>query len=635
MVNFTKFISCLLLFFVVNSGFGQEQNYSKINIQGQLLTSDASSADFEFLIKSTTGDTVWRETHLGIALTEFGVFTLELGAGDLIQSTVTDFHQINWLIVGQVELYTVNGGRTLQGAFSTNAVPYAAHSLHVLKIPALQELIDVSGETVELNETIKFDGTAFIFGIDETGDTANYVWNADSVIFADTAFFAFNNDFADTAIFAYFSDSALVALTMDSVLTTDHSIYADSTTNVLYSTGNWSKFGDLDLSEDAFLGSTSSVSFSLRTNNRVRLVFDDDYSVNNNVLGTGFRFSTTRGALFTPNALLGISSVSDAYLYFDGGSYSFHSGTSVDPFDTLKGMYSFAFGENVGTNGMYSTVFGKNTFGDTAYFDPVTPYAAISSFGMGRNCRVAHMSVAIGDSAIANYYRNVAVGKNVTSTAFSAGMAMGNNVYVTGATAWAAGHNLTATGHFSTALGTNASTNGRSGSFVYGDLSTTDTVKNTANHQFMVRAAGGYIFYSSVDLSMGVELLPGAGSWSMISDRNKKMNLVLLNPLDYQRQFQKLDVLGWNYIGVNDFHIGPMAQDFYQIFGVGEAPIYINMIDSDGVTFLGIKKLTEQLEQLPNSQEMESLKKELEQEKKELLDIERRIEELYEELDTN
>jgi uncharacterized spore protein YtfJ len=78
-----------------------------------------------------------------------------------------------------------------------------------------------------------------------------------------------------------------------------------------------------------------------------------------------------------------------------------------------------------------------------------------------------------------------------------------------------------------------------------------------------------------------------------------------------------------------------MAQDFYDIFGVGEAPIYINMIDSDGVTFLGIKKLTEQLEKLSNPQEIESLKEDLEQEKKELLDIERRIEELYEELDTN
>jgi hypothetical protein len=635
MINFAKFISCLLFLVATTIGFGQVENYSKINIQGQLLTVDASAADFEFLIKSITGDTIWREEHNAVGLSELGVFTLELGAGELIESTVPEFHQINWLIVGQVELYTINGVRVLQGAFATNSVPYAAHSLHVLKVPALQELIDVSGETVELNQTIKFDGIEFIFGNDETGDTANYVWNADSVIFADTAFFAFNNQFADTAIFAYFSDSALVALTMDSVLTTSNSIYADSTTNVLYSKGNWSKFGDDDLVDDPFLGSISPVSFSFRTNNRVRLVFGDDYSVNNNVLGSGFRFSTTRGALFVPNATYGIDSISDAYLYFDGGSYSFHGGSNVGPIDTLKGMYSFAFGENVGTNGIYSTVFGKNTFGDTAYYDPVTPYASISSFALGRDCRVAHMSVAIGDSAIANYYRNVAIGKKVISTSFSSGLGIGNNIYITGATAWAVGHNLTATGHFSTAMGTNASTNGRAGSFVYGDASTIDTVKNTANHQFMVRAAGGYIFYSSVDLTMGVELLPGAGSWSMISDRNKKTNLVLLNPIDYQPQFKQLEVLGWNYIGVKDFHIGPMAQDFYQTFGVGEAPIYINMIDSDGVTFLGIKKLNEQLNQLTPPEEIETLKEGLEQEKKELLDLERRIKELYEELDTN
>jgi uncharacterized spore protein YtfJ len=109
----------------------------------------------------------------------------------------------------------------------------------------------------------------------------------------------------------------------------------------------------------------------------------------------------------------------------------------------------------------------------------------------------------------------------------------------------------------------------------------------------------------------------------------------LLNPFDFQSQFKQLDVLGWNYIGVNEFHIGPMAQDFYGIFGVGEAPIYINMIDSDGVTFLGIKKLSEQLDQLSNPEEIESIKEDIDQEKKELLDIERRIKELYEELDTN
>ena len=58
-------------------------------------------------------------------------------------------------------------------------------------------------------------------------------------------------------------------------------------------------------------------------------------------------------------------------------------GSNVGPIDTLKGMYSFAFGENVGTNGTYSTVFGKNTFGDSAYYDPITPYESISSLRLG------------------------------------------------------------------------------------------------------------------------------------------------------------------------------------------------------------------------------------------------------------
>src|SRR5690606_3608798 len=123
---------------------------------------------------------------------------------------------------------------------------------------------------------------------------------------------------------------------------------------------------------------------------------------------------------------------------------------------------------------------------------------------------VAHMSVAIGDSAIADYYRNVAVGHKVVATSQSAGLAMGSNVYTSGATSWAVGHNLTATGNFATVMGTNASTGTRKGGFIFGDLSTTDTVISSSDNQFIVRADGGVIFYSSGDLSMGVELLPGA-----------------------------------------------------------------------------------------------------------------------------
>ncbi|MBT5404267.1 MAG: hypothetical protein HOL28_12535, partial [Crocinitomicaceae bacterium] len=50
------------------------------------------------------------------------------------------------------------------------------------------------------------------------------------------------------------------------------------------------------------------------------------------------------------------------------------------------------------------------------------------------------------------------------------------------------------------------------GSFLYADASSTSaTFYSTAENQFMVRAAGGTIFYSATDLSTGVTLPAGGG----------------------------------------------------------------------------------------------------------------------------
>ncbi len=48
------------------------------------------------------------------------------------------------------------------------------------------------------------------------------------------------------------------------------------------------------------------------------------------------------------------------------------------------------------------------------------------------------------------------------------------------------GDNTTASGNFTTAMGRNASTNGLSGSFVYGDATTSGIVNATAANSFTV-----------------------------------------------------------------------------------------------------------------------------------------------------
>ena len=150
---------------------------------------------------------------------------------------------------------------------------------------------------------------------------------------------------------------------------------------------------------------------------------------------------------------------------------------------------------------------------------------------------------------------------------------------------------MTASGFYSTALGNYASTDGFGGSFVFGDNSSTTIVKNYLNYQFLVRASGGVIFYTSSNLSSGVELAPNGSGWNMLSDRNLKQDFEILSTRKMMNRIQKIEVSKWNYINVSTPHIGPMAQDFYRYFGVGEYKHYINMIDMDGIVLFGISAI--------------------------------------------
>jgi hypothetical protein len=64
------------------------------------------------------------------------------------------------------------------------------------------------------------------------------------------------------------------------------------------------------------------------------------------------------------------------------------------------------------------------------------------------------------------------------------------------------------------------------GAFVWGD-STDDDVESGAANEFTARASGGVRFFSSADLSTGVTLAAGDGSWANVCDRNAKRGFLL------------------------------------------------------------------------------------------------------------
>jgi hypothetical protein len=163
----------------------------------------------------------------------------------------------------------------------------------------------------------------------------------------------------------------------------------------------------------------------------------------------------------------------------------------------------------------------------------------------------------------------------------------------TGSTAASFGYHTLASGHKSTALGSYSSTNGMNGSFVYGDASTTTLVKNTVGNQFMIRAAGGIVFYSDVAATIGVEVAPGGGAWNTLSDSTKKENFIVLENDHYLHQFKLMDIYLWNYKTQQNKikHMGPTAQSFYRMYHMGENNTSINLVDADGLTLHMIKSV--------------------------------------------
>jgi hypothetical protein len=91
---------------------------------------------------------------------------------------------------------------------------------------------------------------------------------------------------------------------------------------------------------------------------------------------------------------------------------------------------------------------------------------------------------------------------------------------------------------------------------------------------------------------MGVMLSPNSGTWASVSDRAMKTNVVPLDDAAVLQKVAALPVSEWSYISERGVrHVGPMAQDFYAAFGVGEDDRHITSIDEDGVALAAVKAL--------------------------------------------
>jgi len=159
------------------------------------------------------------------------------------------------------------------------------------------------------------------------------------------------------------------------------------------------------------------------------------------------------------------------------------------------------------------------------------------------------------------------------------------------------GANNTAQGPASFAAGYRAKAN-HQGTFVWADTNDFDFA-STADNEFSARATGGVRFVTAIDGSgnptAGVTLAAGGGSWSSISDLNLKANFTSVDGQDVLARLAEVPITTWNYKAQDASirHMGPIAQDFYAAFGLGESETAITTVDADGVALAAIQRLYE------------------------------------------
>ncbi len=226
---------------------------------------------------------------------------------------------------------------------------------------------------------------------------------------------------------------------------------------------------------------------------------------------------------------------------------------------------------------------------------------ATAGGGMGNKATNDYSTIAGGKGNTTQGWGACAGGGEDNSASGSRAAVSGGHLNVASGdfSAVPGGENNTAQGDHSFAAGRRAKANDN-GAFVWADSQNYDFA-STLPDEFSVRCTGGARFVSSIDESgnpvTGVKLESDGVGWSNICDRGVKENFARVDTGNVLQSLMSVPIETWNAKGQDPSirHIGPMAQDFYRAFGLGEDNRYICTVDADGVALAAIQGLYELL----------------------------------------
>ncbi len=112
--------------------------------------------------------------------------------------------------------------------------------------------------------------------------------------------------------------------------------------------------------------------------------------------------------------------------------------------------------------------------------------------------------------------------------------------------------------------------------------------------------------------------LTTGGVWTNASSKSLKENFSKLDKDEILSKVLALNISRWSYIGTDEFHVGPFAEDFYEAFRLGLDDKTISTMDPSGVALVAIQALDEKIIDLESTIEItrienENLKREIEE----------------------
>jgi hypothetical protein len=260
--------------------------------------------------------------------------------------------------------------------------------------------------------------------------------------------------------------------------------------------------------------------------------------------------------------------------------------TASDRFATVGGG-----GTNLASS-FFATVSGGS--GNTASFNFATVGGGTDNVSSSEAAVVDggnHNLAQASYSAIGGGINNRVSGESAAISGGAGNLASGMDAAIPG------GFANQAAGDYSFAAGREARVAAQhAGTFLFADASALPFL-SLAPDEFAVRATGGVRFVTAIDPSgnqlSGVRLSPGSGSWETLSDSQAKDRIAPIDESQILDHLISLPISTWSYRGQAPSirHIGPMAQDFYAAFQVGDDSHYISTVDEEGVALAAIQEL--------------------------------------------